>query len=440
MLDLDKSINQWRRSFRGKCSQEDQAELESHLFEYFEDLKKSGLPEEEAFNQAISRMGSAKDICREFAKVRSVGDWVLDRFREIDLPLFLGVLLICVIGLPLIYSADNITGSRLWIKQGVWIGLGFTFMLLVAQTKPARLKHYTPFIYGAAILLLILVFFTGIQVSGARRWFRLGGLVIQPSVLMLLTLPMMIAWLLTKQEWVKSRKGFVSILAIILLPVYLILIQPDIGMALLCLGAGWITLFLSACRRRLVRLTSVALPVLFAAGWFLLQPYQLQRILVFLNPEMDPHGAGWHILQIREAINSGGFFGSGWLSAKSNVPNQHTDFILTVVAEQFGTFGVLALMACFGFLLYRAILISKRSHDIFSRLLGLGFVGVVLMQVAVNVGMTYGWMPIIEVPLPLVSYGGSSIVLLLAGFGILTSIHRQTRRDTHKGNTLNRLT
>ena len=214
-------------------------------------------------------------------------------------------------------------------------------------------------------------------------------------------------------------------LAVILLPAMLVLHQPDIGMALLCLGAGWITLFLSACRARLVRLTYVALPALCAAGWLLLQPYQLQRVQAFLNPEMDPRGAGWHYLRVKEAISSGGFLGRGWSGHETIVPERHTDFILTVVAEQFGTVGVLAVMVCFAFLLYRAIVISKRSQDLFCHYLGLGFVSVLLMQLAINVSMVYGWMPIIGLPLPLVSYGGSSLVLLLVGFGILASIQRQ---------------
>ena len=440
MFDLSKAIKQWKHSFNGKCSVEDQEELESHLREHFEDLKETGISEDQAFNQAVTRMGSPEDVGREFAKVRSFGDWVLDRFRALDLPLFLGLLLICGMGLLMIYSAGKGTGAKLWIKQMIWIGLGFSLMFLAAQTQPVQLKRCTPFIYGVSILLLILVVFAGKQIGGARRWFLLGGLAIQPSVLMILTLPMMIAWLLTKREWAKTRKGFATMLTIILLPYSLILIQPDISMALLCLCTGCIPMFLSDSLSHPAKLTCAAMPVLCTAGWLLLQPHQLKRILVFLNPEADSSGVGYNILQIREAVSSGGFLGRGWLNAEVDIPNQPTDFILTIIAEQFGTAGVIVLMACFGFLLYRAVIISKCSHDIFSRFLGFGFVGVFLMQLAVHVCVTYGWMPIMGVPLPLVSYGGSSLVLLLAGFGILASIHRQTRRESNKDGIYNKFT
>ena len=408
MHDLNLALKQWKRSFRGKCSAEDLAELESHLLEHMDDLRDRGLSGEEAFARATSQMGSPGDVGREFSKVRSLGDWVLDRFRAVDLPLFLALVLVCGMGLSVIcrYSMDWEIGALFWARQAVWIGLGFTLMFLIAQVKPAQLRCCAPFIYGASILLLALVPFLGVQVGGTRTRLSLGGLNMQPSVLVLLSVPMMTAWLLTKREWAATRKGFAVIISLILLPATLIMCQPDSGMALLCLGSGWITLSFSNCRARLVKFTCVALPVLCAAVWFLMPPFVLQHIM-----DSESH------MMVSEPTTSGAFSGRGC-----------TDYILSVVIRDFGITAVMAMLVALGFLLYRAIGIGRRSRDLFSRCLGLGFAGVVLMQLGLNVGGIYGWMPTLGVPLPLVSYGGSSMVLLLVGFGILSSIQRQHQR------------
>jgi rod shape determining protein RodA len=302
------------------------------------------------------------------------------------------------------------------------MGLGLFLMFVLTQVNPVQLKRWTPAVYLVSVLLLFLVLDVGV----ARRYFVLGGVSIQPSVLTLLTVPMMTAWLLDRREWSATRKGFAAIAAVILLPTLLIARQPDFGMAALCLGAGWITALLSAVRARLLRFTALALPLVGVVGWTLLSQteYRRQRILAWLNPENDPFGAGWLATQLSEAISSGGFLGRGWLTATSQVPERHSDFILSLVAEEFGAVGVAVLLACFALVLYRAFVLSSRLREVFGRLLGLGFTGLVGLQIAVNVGVVYGWLPIVGVPLPLISYGGSSIVMLLAGFGILVSICR----------------
>lgn len=433
MFDLSKAIDRWKTTFKGKCPAEDIEELESHLIEYYQDLTDSGMQPEEAFDNAVERMGDPTEVGREFAKVRTLGDWVWDRFKALDLSLILSLIAVCGIGVMLMYSAANSSGpfkSNIWIQQAVWMGLGFTIILVVTQISPLRIKRCAPYVYGATIVLLLLCVASDLSVSiyDTHRWINVNGLLLKPSMIIPLALPMMIAWLLTKREWAKSWKGFTTMLAIILAPTALILLQPDVGMAVLCLCSGWITLLLSNCRARLLKLTGIVLPILCLLALIPLKSYQDQRIDILLNPEKDPHGSGWHALQIREAIDSGGLLGRGWLKADTHVPHKHGDFILTLVAEQFGLVGIVAILACLGALLYRAVVISKRSSDDFFRLLGFGFAGVLLIQLAINVSVAFGWIPIaIGMPLPLVSYGGSSLVFLLTGFGILASAHRHQR-------------
>lgn len=267
MFNLDDALENWKISFRTKYSAEDTEELEGHLTDLMEDLKNTGLTEEEAFIQAVSQMGTAEDLKREFAKVSSVGDWILDRFKALDRQLVSGSLLICGMGLAILYSAGvNSYYPYWWIKQAAWMGLGFALMFVVGQITPARLRRHTPVIYRTSLFFLVLVLFVGSEATGMQRWFSFGILTVKPSVFMLLTIPMMTAWLLDKQELVKTPKGFAVMLALIILPAMLIMYQPYFGMALLCLGAGWITIFLSSCRARLVKLTCLASPLLAFAG------------------------------------------------------------------------------------------------------------------------------------------------------------------------------
>jgi rod shape determining protein RodA len=430
MFELNDAMKQWHRSFKGRCSAEDMEELEAHLLEVYEGLKGKGLPEDKAFAQAVARMGAPSDLGREFAKVKSWGDWLRDRFRVMDGPLLLGLVVLSGIGLTMAFSADT-AGYRsprgIWVKQAVWIGLGFGLMFVVAQLSPVRLKRYTPLIYGCSIALLLLVLVFGVQINGARSWLRLPGLMILPSVLMLLTVPMMTAWGAAKREWAETWAGFGLLLLVTLLPVMLILLQPEIGMALLCLGAGWITLFLSLFRAHVVKLTCVAMPLMSLVAWLWLHAHQRHRILAWLNPEIDPNGLGWHALRLQETVAAGGMWGRGWLSSEGTLPAQHTDFVLSLIAEEFGLLGVLALLACFALVLYRSVGMIRQSSDTFCRLLGLGFLGAVCLQLLGNVSVIFGLLPIIGLPLPLVSCGGSSLVLLLMGFGILASINAQAK-------------
>ncbi len=436
MFDLSQAIERWKRSFKGQCSFDDIEELETHLTEYFEELTHSGVQSEEAFVKSVERMGDSQELSREFAKVRSIGERIHDRLKSLDLALFLLLFLICGMGVAFVYSAassDSVLLSKIWIRQAFWVGVGFIAMFLVTQVKPARIKQFAPYIYGVSVVLLTANLFAGDEYAGVHRRIDLGLILLQPSALIPLVIPMMIAWVLTKPSLKETWKGFTLVLIVILLPSILILLQPDVGMALLCASAGWITLFLSPCRARLLRVTCLILPIVFLAAWTQLMPYQVHRIEVLLNPETDPLGAGWHALQVEEAVNSGGFLGRGWLNAETQLPHKHSDFILTIIAEQFGTVGVIALMVCFGALLYRTIAISKRSLDGFYRILGYGFAGIIFVQIAVNVGTAYGFIPLIGVPLPLISYGGSSVVVLLVEFGALSSFHRHERMKRPKG-------
>ena len=390
MFELSKEIKKWKNSFRQKCSGSDIEELEDHLLELFEDLRGTGLSDHEAFSQAVSQMGNSKEVGQEFAKVKSMGEWLLDSFRALDPALFLSLVLICGMGVWVTYTAGDNISPGVWIKQTVWVVLGFCLMLLVAQVNPTRIERSTPYLYGASVLLQALLPFAGIEVLGVKKWLALGVLNIQPSVLMLLTVPMMIAWVESNEKWAQTRTGDVLILSAVLVPALVILLQPDGGMALLCILAGFSTVLLSSCRGRIVRLICLSVPMVCIAGWLIVQPNTLQNL-------------GIETIDLRD----------------------HADFILATIAYQFGTPGVMLALASFGFLFYRAFTICKRSVDPFSRNLGLGFVGVILMQLLLNVSAMNGWVPYIRVPLPLISYGGSSLVMLLVGFGILYSIQRQ---------------
>ncbi len=349
---------------------------------------------------------------------------------HIDLPLLAGLLLLCGFGLVVLYSASGENLDQLQ-RQALRILLAFTVMLAVAQLNPATLRRWSPWLYLAGLLMLIAVLLVGEVGKGAQRWLDLGIVRFQPSELVKLAVPMMIAWYLAEKRLPPSWQRLFAAALMIVIPVLLIAKQPDLGTALLVASAGVFVLFLAGISWRLIGGLAVAAAGAAPVIWYLMRDYQRQRVLTFLDPEKDPLGAGYHIIQSKIAIGSGGLYGKGWLNGTQSqldfLPERHTDFIFAVLSEEFGLIGVLILLAMYLFIIGRGLYIATRAQDTFTRLLAGSMTLVFFVYLFVNTGMVAGLMPVVGVPLPLVSYGGTSLVTLMAGFGILMSIHTHRR-------------
>ncbi|MEN8177090.1 MAG: rod shape-determining protein RodA [Pseudomonadota bacterium] len=345
---------------------------------------------------------------------------------HLDLPLLTGLLLLAGIGLVILYSAGN-QNMDLLQRQAVRLGIAFGAMALLAQIHPDNLRRWSPWLFLIGVAMLIAVILFGESGKGAQRWLDLGFFQFQPSEMLKLALPMMIAWYLAEKRLPPKNSRLLVAGAITLLPVLLIAKQPDLGTALLVASAGVFALFLAGTSWRLIALLGVLMAALGPAVWFLMRDYQRQRVLTFLNPETDPLGAGYHIIQSKIAIGSGGINGKGWLNGTQShlefLPERHTDFIFAVISEEFGLVGVLALLGLYLFIILRGLFIASQAQDTYSRLLSGSLTLVFFVYLFVNSGMVTGLLPVVGVPLPLISYGGTSLVTILAGFGILMSIH-----------------
>jgi len=345
---------------------------------------------------------------------------------HIDLPLLLGILALCVFGLGILYSASGGDLGQIY-RQLIRFGLAFFVMVIVAQINPYTLQRWAPWIYGLGVLLLIGVLLFGDIGKGAQRWLNLGVFKFQPSEMVKLAVPLMIAWYLAKQPLPPKLKTIALTFILIAIPVGLIAKQPDLGTSLLVGSAGIFALFLAGISWRFIitlfGLAAAAAPVV----WINMHNYQKQRVLTFLDPEKDPLGSGYHIIQSKIAIGSGGLFGKGWLNGTQSqldfLPERHTDFIFAVLSEEFGLVGVLLLLSLYLFVILRGLYIASQAQETFGRLLSGSLILVFFVYLFVNTGMVSGLLPVVGVPLPLVSYGGTSLVTLMAGFGILMSIH-----------------
>jgi rod shape determining protein RodA len=294
------------------------------------------------------------------------------------------------------------------------------------------LQRWSPWIYALGLLLLIAVMLLGDMGKGAQRWLDLSIVRFQPSEIMKLALPMMLAWLFGKAS-VPPRWRYILIsLVLIGMPTALIVRQPDLGTAILIVAAGLSALYLAGLRWRLIIGTVLgAIPLAVVMWQFIMHDYQKQRVLTFLDPSRDPLGAGYHTIQSSIALGSGGLFGKGWLGGTQShlefLPERHTDFIFAVFGEEFGLIGILALVALYFFVILRGLYIAVNAQDTYSRLLAGSISLTFFVYVFINMGMVSGLLPVVGVPLPLVSYGGSSMVTLMAGFGMLMSIHTHRR-------------
>lgn len=352
---------------------------------------------------------------------------------HIDIPLLGILLLLSAYGLVVLYSASGRELEQV-LRQGAFLGLGFLAMFGMAQISVQTLRRWTPWAFLVVLLLLLAVDLVGIGAKGAQRWLEIPGLPrFQPSEIMKLLVPMTVASYLAAAVLPPRLLQVCITLVIVLLPAVLVVLQPDLGTAVLIAAAGVIVLFLAGLRWRYVFVVLLALAIAAPVMWkFVLYDYQKQRVMTMLNPESDKLGAGWNIIQSKTAIGSGGMEGKGWLQGTQShldfLPEGHTDFIIAVLAEEFGFEGVAALLAIYLVLIARALWIALRAQDSFSRLIAGGITLTFFVYIVVNMGMVSGLLPVVGVPLPLVSQGGTALISLLGGFGIIMAVATERRR------------
>ena len=335
------------------------------------------------------------------------------------------LMLIIGFGLVVLYSASG-QDTGMVERQAIRLGFGLVVMLVISQVPPRILRNWAPWIYGLGVVLLLATWFLGVG-RGTQRWLDIGVIRFQPSEIMKLAVPMMVAWYLHPKVLPPSLKATGISLGILLIPTLIIARQPDLGTSLLVAASGIFTLYLAGLRWRVLfgfaGLATAATPVL----WLVMKEYQRDRVRTFLNPEADPLGHGWNIIQSKIAVGSGGWTGKGWLNGTQShlefIPERHTDFILAVLSEEFGLIGVVLLMLTYMLLIARGLHIASSARDSGSKLLAGALSLTLFVYVLVNGAMVSGVLPVVGVPLPLISYGGTSAVTLLAGFGIMMSIY-----------------
>jgi len=342
-----------------------------------------------------------------------------------DVPLLLAVFAVCALGFIVLYSAVGENGA-LVIRQGARFAVALLGFCAIAQIPPHYLRMWTPWIFLLALGLLLLVMMYGVVGQGARRWLDLGFFRFQPSELMKLAVPMMVAWFMHERTLPPTFTQLLVLMLIIFVPALFIARQPDLGTALLIAAAGGLTVLLAGVSVRVIGALSVLALSSGPVLWHFMRDYQKARVLTFLDPESDPLGAGYNIIQSKIALGSGGLFGKGWLNGTQAhlefLPERSTDFIFAVMGEEFGLLGLLLLLGLYLVLIGRGLYIAAAAQDTFTRLLAGGLSLTFFVYVFVNAGMVCGLLPIVGVPLPLVSAGGTSMVTLMAGFGILAAI------------------
>ena len=378
-----------------------------------------------------------QDFLRRMPGSRPLGgnDGLLWRLH-LDSPLLAALLVLCLGGLLVLYSASD-GNMDLVMRQAIRFGGGFIALLILAQIPPRTYRFWAPAVYAAGLSLLVLVLFFGTEAKGAQRWLTIPGVgTFQPAEIMKLGVPAMVAWYFSERSLPARFRDVLLVLLITLVPAMLIARQPDLGTAILVAAAGLIVLFIAGLSWRLIitalGLLSISMPLMY---FFVLHPYQRRRVDTFLNPEADPLGAGWNIIQSKTAIGSGGISGKGWLNGTQSrldfLPESSTDFILAVLAEEGGLIGVLMLLILYLVIIGRGLFIGWQAQETFGRLLASSLALTFFIYVFVNIGMVSGLLPVVGVPLPLLSYGGTSIVTLLSGFGIIMSIHTHRKLMSH---------
>ncbi|NAW64474.1 peptidoglycan glycosyltransferase MrdB [Photobacterium halotolerans] len=346
---------------------------------------------------------------------------------HIDVPLLLGILTLMGFALVVMYSASG-QNLDMMERQAVRMLLSLAVMFILAQIAPRHYEAWAPYLFGVGLLLLVGVLLVGEISKGAQRWLDLGVVRFQPSELIKLAVPLMVARFIGNQPLPPSLKNIIIATLMIFVPTILIAKQPDLGTSILIAASGVFVLFLSGISWRIIIFAGMLIGAFIPVLWFfLMHDYQRTRVLTLFNPESDPLGAGYHIIQSKIAIGSGGITGKGWLHGTQSqlefLPERHTDFIFAVIAEEWGLSGVIGLLALYLFVIGRGLLLASRAQTAFGRMMAGSIVLSFFVYVFVNIGMVSGLLPVVGVPLPLVSYGGTSMVTLMAGFGILMSIH-----------------
>jgi rod shape determining protein RodA len=349
------------------------------------------------------------------------------RALGLDGPLTGILAIILCIGVLVVYSAS---GQNIRMVEHHLANAAIAVAALLALARlatPQYLRLFAPIAYVIGVLLLVVVAVTGHIGKGAQRWLDVGFMRFQPSEIMKLAVPMMCAWYMHDRPLPPTFKDLLVMAIMIGIPTAMIVVQPDLGTALLIAASGLIVMLLAGLQ---VQIILISIPLLGGAawaGWHFIHEYQRQRVLMFLNPENDPLGAGYHIIQSQIAIGSGGVFGKGYMNGSQAqlefLPERSTDFIFAVIGEEFGLLGQLLILTLYGAVIGRALYLANQGQDTFSRLTGGAIALSFFVYVFVNSGMVSGILPVVGVPLPMISYGGTSMVTLLAGFGILMSLH-----------------
>jgi rod shape determining protein RodA len=346
---------------------------------------------------------------------------------QLDGPLLTGLGLLCAYGLVVLYSASGESIDTV-LRSAVRLGIGVVAMVALAQVRPSQLRKVSLWLWGAGVLLLVVVDLMGVIGKGAQRWLDLGFIRFQPSEIMKIAVPMMCAAWLHERPLPPSPASLGVLALIIFVPAGLTAAQPDLGTAILITIAGVLVVIMAGLSAWFMAGAALAGVVGAWVGWqFLLHDYQRQRVLTFLDPQADPLGAGYHIIQSTIAIGSGGVFGKGYMNGSQAqleyLPERHTDFIYAVIGEELGLVGLVVLLLLYLFIVGRALFMASQTQDTFARLLAGSLALTFFVYVFINAGMVSGLLPVVGVPLPLVSYGGTSMVTLLAGFGILMSLY-----------------
>ena len=360
-------------------------------------------------------------------------DLSLAQRLNIDIPLLFGLLVLFSIGLVVLYSASG-QDMQIVLKQLIRILVAIMLMFAAAQLTPQQIRRWSPGIYLFGVLLLVWVLVAGHIGKGAQRWIDLGLVRFQPSEIMKLAVPMVLAWFLADKSLPpRIDRVFIACLLIIV-PVFLIAKQPDLGTALLVAAAGLSVLFISGVRWRLMIGFTIIAAICAPILWHFMHDYQKQRVLMFINPEQDPLGAGYHTIQSAIAVGSGGIYGKGWLNGTQShlefLPERSTDFVFAVFSEEFGLMGILLLISIYMFIIVRGLNIALSAQQVYGKLLASGFILTFFVYIFVNMGMVTGQLPIVGVPLPLISLGGTSMVTLMIAFGIIMSIQNNRRTTT----------
>jgi rod shape determining protein RodA len=349
---------------------------------------------------------------------------------HLDGPLLLAVLAVCLAGLVVLYSAAG-ENLGIFFGQAARVGLGLAVMTAIAQIPPRLMRVGAPFLFAAGVMLLIAVAVAGDVAMGARRWLDLGVIRFQPSEIMKIAVPLACAWYLHERPLPPDLRSVIVVGLAIVVPTLLIAKQPDLGTALLVAAGGALVILLAGLQLRYILGLGALILAAVPVAWHFMHDYQRQRVLTFLDPQTDPLGAGYHTIQSQIAIGSGGLFGKGYMNGSQAqlefLPERSTDFIFAVIGEEWGLVGCFVLMLLYMMVIARGLYVATQAQDTFSRLIAGSLTLTFAVYVFVNSGMVAGLLPVVGVPLPLVSYGGTSLVTLMAGFGILMSVHSRRK-------------